>query len=229
MSSFIALNGGAYRSAGTIHNDGNPKQGEIIDKRTGLTAHLHVDYENKKVNIVFGGTLSGISKSEGRWGRLLGNFSSTLSQIVTDIKVGIGILPHSLQQATNLTQTVVDSVESSEVLKDFEVVAVGHSKGSAEAVFSALSLNKPIKAVTFSSADLGGRLVRKLPPENVARATQLVTATHVKGDKVPNLRYILPSLRPLGVERVIPANPAVSGKHSPLPHTLHYVSQQLAV
>jgi hypothetical protein len=86
--------------------------------------------------------------------------------------------------------------------------------------------------VGFSSADLGGALVRGLPPENVARAKELVSHFHVKADLVPNLRFVTPSLRPLGSEAVIPAESTLSSslsRHDAFAnHIVHWADQKIA-
>lgn len=221
---------GKFGTSGAISNDGNPKLGQIIDKKSGLTANLVVDHENKRVNVVFGGTTSGLEKTDDFNARSKGNLLSTLSQWVSNIKTALGITPHSIKQATNLTQTVVNTVASSEALKDYEVVTIGHSKGAAEATYSALSLQEPIRAYNFSAADLQGGLVRNLPKVNVDQAKSLVTNAHIKGDVVPNVRYVSPALRPLGTEFVLPRaeeNTGLLGRHDQFAyHVSEYVKGQ---
>lgn len=219
-----------FGTSGAISNDGNPKLGQIIDKKSGLTANLVVDHENKRVNVVFGGTTSGLEKTDDFNARSKGNLLSTLSQWVSNIKTALGITPHSIKQATNLTQTVVNTVASSDALKGYEVVTIGHSKGAAEATYSALSLQEPIRAYNFSAADLQGGLVRNLPKVNVDHAKSLVTNAHIKGDVVPNVRYASPSLRPLGTEFVLPRaeeNTGLLGRHDQFAyHVSEYVKGQ---
>lgn len=197
---------GKFGPAGAIHNDGNPKNGEIIDKKSGLVANIVVDHETKRVNVVFGGTTSGLVKTDNFNERSKGNFLTTLSHWVSNIKNALGITPHSIKQAATLTQSVVDTVASSPALKGYEVVTLGHSKGASESTYSALNTDPPLRSINFSSADLHGNLVRQLPRANVDKATDLVQNTHIKGDTVPNVRYAAPGLRPLGTEVVLPAS-----------------------
>jgi hypothetical protein len=78
---------------------------------------------------------------------------------------------------------------------------------------------------------LGGKLVRGLPQENVARAKELVSHFHVKADSVPNLRYATPSMRPLGQEAVIPASGFAGplGRHDEFArHISQWADHQLA-
>lgn len=219
-----------FGASGAIKNDGDPKLGQIIDKSSGLTANLVVDHDKRRVNVVFGGTTSGLKKAGDFHARSKGNWLSTLSQWVSNVKTALGITPHSVKQAANLTQTVVNTVASSEALKGYEVVTIGHSKGAAEATYSALSLREPIRAYNFSAADLQGGLVRNLPKVNVDQAKSLVTNAHIKGDLVPNVRYVSPALRPLGTEFVLPRaeeNAGLLGRHDQFAyHVSEYVKGQ---
>lgn len=191
---------------GAMHNDGDPaKLGQFINRQSGLTANVLVDPGSKDIKIVFGGTTAGMVKNDHFFKRSQQNFVSTLSQWVSNIKAGLGFKAHSLNQAAFLTRQLVDVVKSDPAYQGYRISTVGHSKGAAEAVYAALSQDEPLKATGFSSADLGGRLVRGLPEQNVARAKELVTHVHVKADSVPNLRWLTPSMRPLGQEAVVPA------------------------
>jgi hypothetical protein len=131
-----------------------------------------------------------------------------------------------------LTKKVLEQVKQIPALQGYSVSTVGHSKGSAEAVYAALSQAEPLHAVGFSSADLGGALVRGLPPENVARAKELVSHYHVRADLVPNMRFVTPSMRPLGQESVIPAtatlDTALSRHDAFTNHIVHWADGQLA-
>jgi len=209
----LAVNG-KYGAAGAIRNDGNPKNGEIIDRKSGLVANIVVDHKTKRVNVIFGGTTSGLEKSDNLNTRSKGNFLTTLSHWVSNIKNALGITPHSIKQAATLTQSVADTVANSPALKGYEVVTLGHSKGASEATYSALSVDPPLRAFNFSSADLHGNLVRSLPKANVDQAKSLIQNTHIKGDGVPNVRWIAPGLRPLGTETVLPAS--ADGKKGPI-------------
>lgn len=221
-----------------VRNDADPAiWGNFVDKKSGLAANIVVDKANKEVKIIFGGTTAGAYHNEETNNysflkRSLNNGASTLSQWVSNIKAGLGFKPHSLEQAANLTSKVLEQVKNIPELKDFTVSTVGHSKGASEAVYAALAQKVPLKAVGFSSADLGGALVRGLPPENVARAKELVSHFHVKADLVPNLRFVTPSLRPLGSEAVIPASSSLTtplSRHDGFAnHIVHWADEQLA-
>jgi len=219
-------------SKGGLVNDGDPARlGQFVDRKSGLTANVVVDPTNKSVKVIFGGTTAGLTQSDSFFKRSSGNFVSTLSQWVTNVKSGLGLQSHSLQQAKNLTAKVLDVVRNDPAFKDYTVSTIGHSKGASEAVYAALSANPPLKAVGFSSADLGGKLVRGLPQENVARAKELVSHFHVKADSVPNLRYATPSMRPLGQEAVIPASGVAGplGRHDEFArHISSWADRQLA-
>jgi len=221
-----------------VRNDGDPANwGNFVDSKSGLAANIVVDKANREVKIIFGGTTAGKYHNED-----INNFSflkrskhnavSTLSQWVSNIKAGLGIKPHSLEQAANLTSKVLEQIQNVPGLQGYTVSTIGHSKGASEAVYAALSQETPLKAVGFSSADLGGALVRGLPPENVARAKELVSHFHVKADLVPNLRFVTPSLRPLGAEAVIPAESTLSSslsRHDAFAnHIVHWADQQIA-
>jgi hypothetical protein len=221
-----------------VKTDTDPAElGNFVDKKSGLAANIVVDKANKEVKIVFGGTTAGAYHNED-----VNNFSflkrsknnavSTLSQWVSNIKAGLGFKPHSLEQAANLTAKVLQEIKTIPALRDYTVSTIGHSKGASEAVYAALSQETPLKAVGFSSADLGGALVRGLPPENVARSKELVSHFHVKADLVPNLRFVTPSLRPLGIEAVIPAESTLTSslsRHDAFAnHITHWADQQLA-
>ena len=211
--------------------------GHFVDQKSGLAANVVVDSANHEIKVVFGGTTSGLQQYQD-----INNYSflkrsrhnavSTLSQWVSNIKAGLGIKPHSLEQAANLTKKVVELSKQIPALQGYSVSTVGHSKGSAEAVYAALSQPEPLHAVGFSSADLGGALVRGLPPENVARAKELVSHVHVRADVVPNLRFVTPSLRPLGREAVIPAiatlDTALSRHDAFANHIVHWADERLA-
>lgn len=193
-------------SKGAIRNEGDPTGlGRFIDHKSGLVANVVVDPHNREVKVIFGGTTAGLTKSGNFMERSRGNLLTTLSQWVSNLKSALGFKAHSLHQAANLTRQVVDIVARDPELRGYTVSTIGHSKGAAEAVFAALSQDQPLQATGFSSADLGGRLVRGLPLEHLARAKELVQHFHVKADAVPNLRYLTPSMRPLGQECVIPA------------------------
>ncbi|MDI9330055.1 MAG: hypothetical protein QM527_01820 [Alphaproteobacteria bacterium] len=194
--------------SGAIPNQGDPALlGQFIDRRSGLTANVLVDSGKKEIKVVFGGTTAGLVKSDSFFTRCKDNFVSTLSQWSSNLKVGLGFKAHSLKQAANLTAQVVELVQTDPAYRnqDYTVSTVGHGQGSSEAVFAALSLDVPLKATGFSSADLSGRLVRGLPEANVARAKELVSHVHVRGDIVPNLRWVMHHMRPLGQESVVPA------------------------
>ena len=227
VSAELALSDGKSR----LINKGDTSKGEIIDPRSGLAANLLVDEKRKEIHVVFGGTTSGLEKTDNFNKRSSGNFASTLSQWVSNLKTALGIQSHSLQQAKELTRLVVDTAAASEKFANFEIKTVGHSKGSSEAVYAALSQEKPLKATGFSSADLSGKLVRSLPAANVEAASELVTNFHVKGDLVPNLRYVSPAMRPLGSEAVVPANGAAGplGRHDEfVKHIDAFVDAQLS-
>lgn len=216
---------------GQVINKGDTSKGEIIDPRSGLAANLIVDKDKKIITVAFGGTTSGLNKTEDFNKRSFGNFATTLSQWVSNIKTALGIQSHSLSQARELTSKVVDIAKQSEQFADFQIQTVGHSKGASEAVYAALSQKEPLHATGFSSADLSGKLVRSLPAENVAAAKSNVSHVHVKADIVPNLRYVSPSLRPLGTESVIPTTGFAGplGRHDGfVAHIEAFVDKQLA-
>ena len=71
-----------------------------------------------------------------------------------------------------------------------------------------------------------------MPEENVARAKDLISHFHVRADLVPNLRFVTPSLRPLGKEAVIPPTTALKtplSRHDAFAnHIVHWAEEQLA-
>jgi hypothetical protein len=221
-----------------VRNDGDPANwGNFVDSKSGLAANIVVDKNSREVTVIFGGTTAGKYHNEevnnfSFLKRSKNNALSTLSQWVSNIKAGLGIKPHSLEQAANLTSKVLEQIKNVPELQGYTVSTIGHSKGASEAVYAALSQKEPLKAVGFSSADLGGALVRGLPPENVARSKELVSHFHVKADIVPNLRFVTPSLRPLGKEAVIPAESSLSSslsRHDAFAnHIVHWADAQLA-
>lgn len=211
MTQYVAM-GLDYRlrndeGKGKLRSSINPQgNGSFVDKKSGLVANVVANPDTKQIHVIFGGTTAGAFKSEDFKLRSKHNFATTLSQWVTNLKTGLGIKPHSLHQAANMVSHVVDMVKNDPELKGYNISTIGHSKGASEAVYAALSQEKPLKATGFSSADLGGKLVRGLPAQNLAKAKDLVQHFHVKADLVPNLRFITPSMRPLGIETVIPAS-----------------------
>jgi hypothetical protein len=221
-----------------LRNDGDRANwGNFVDSKSGLAANVVVDKANKEVKIIFGGTTAGKYHNEdvnnySFLKRSKNNAISTLSQWVSNIKAGLGIKPHSLEQAANLTSKVLEQIKTIPALKGFTVSTIGHSKGASEAVYAALSQPEPLKVVGFSSADLGGSLVRGLPPENVARSKELISHFHVKADLVPNLRFVTPSLRPLGSEAVIPAQSSLTtplSRHDAFAnHIVNWADNQIA-
>ena len=217
MTQYLAM-GLDYRlrndeGRGKVRSSTDPQfNGSFVDRKSGLVANVVVNPDTKQIHVIFGGTTAGAFKSEDFKLRSKHNFATTLSQWVTNLKTGLGIKPHSLHQAANMVSHVVDMVKTDPALRDYTVSTIGHSKGASEAVYAALSQETPLHATGFSSADLGGRLVRGLPAENLARAKDLVQHFHIKADVVPNLRFVTPSMRPLGTETVIPA----SGMAGPL-------------
>jgi hypothetical protein len=210
MTQYVAM-GLDYRlrndeGRGQVRSSVDPQgNGSFVDRKSGLVANVVVNPDTKQIHVIFGGTTAGAFKSEDFKLRSKHNFATTLSQWVTNLKTGLGIKPHSLHQAANMVSQVVDMVKTDPRLRDYTVDTIGHSKGASEAVYAALVQDTPLHATGFSSADLGGSLVRGLPAQNVAKAKELVQHFHVKADLVPNLRFVTPSMRPLGTEVVIPA------------------------
>lgn len=227
MSQYVGMNldvamRGLADAKSQIRSSEDPGlRGNFVDPKSGMVATVVVDTDSRQVSVVFGGTTAGAFKSEEFGLRAKHNLRTTLSQWVSNVKTGLGLQTHSMTQAKALMAATAQLVRSDPNLQGYSLRAIGHSKGAAEAVYASLSLEQPVPVIGFSSADMGGRLARSLPPENLARAPELVRHFHVKADAVPNLRYATPSMRPLGSESVIPAtNDASSplGRHDQFAH-----------
>ncbi|WP_431103496.1 hypothetical protein [Roseateles noduli] len=184
------------RSSGVEHADGT-----LVDRGTGLTAVVLQHPETREVVLSFGGTTAGKKTGEtvlerSRPGQ---NFGSTMAQWGANLKAGAGHLPESYRQAADLLLETQNHLQQPSELKGFAVRVVGHSKGANEAIFASLRAQNPVPVTAFCPPHLSDGLVHRLPPRNLARATELVESFSPRGDVVSALRSLLPNVHGLGI------------------------------
>ncbi|WP_431053073.1 hypothetical protein [Roseateles sp. L2-2] len=175
--------------------------GAIVDRDSGLAAVLFHNRGQRELVLSFGGTTAGKKtgstlSERSRPGR---NFMSTLSQWGANLYAGLGGTPKSYRQARTLLATVQELAAGNPAFQGFTVRVVGHSKGGGEAMYAALSAGTPVPVTAFCPAHLSDRLVKQLPPGNLARAKDLVQSFSPTGDPVAGLRGLLPGLHGVGV------------------------------
>ncbi|USE35054.1 hypothetical protein [Endozoicomonas sp. SCSIO W0465] len=180
-------------------------EGLIHDKKSGLTAYILHNPVTKEVRLVFGGTTSGESTG-GLGKRALLNGIFSLNQWIANAKNAVlGKTPDSYEQARQLTQNVQMMVASDPVYNGFTFTVSGHSKGGGEAAYAALSLDKPVKAICFSSAELGKEMRDSIPEKTKAQAARYITHYNIQGDIVPNIGRVAHGLGHIGKVTTLPA------------------------
>lgn len=182
--------------------------GTVIRIGSGLTAVIVVNEKDKEVRCIIGGTGAGAHVGSTAAQLHVRNPRSAGVQWVTNGGAAAGFEMPSYRQAKLLVQHLSDHLAG----KDYKLSLVGHSKGGGEAIYAALSLPEGLPAFVLGTSHLSEGLVNRLPAENVRAALSLVTSAYVEGDPVAGLIPSLPfvQIRPMGVEYVIPADPAKS-------------------
>jgi hypothetical protein len=113
--------------------------------------------------------------------------------------------------------------------KGHTVRLIGHSKGGGETTYASLMAKHPVEVDNFSPAHLSDGLVKKLPPQNLARAKELIRSFSPYGDPVAGLRGKLPGLHGVGVGyhfHGIAGSSAIDKHDQFLRHAVHHCAQQ---
>jgi surface antigen len=134
----------------------NEQQTVFSDPVNGFRAQVYVN--GRKLAIVFEGTTQIVDWS-------------------TDIAAWLGAPPGQYQDALDFVGGIVAATGAK-----YDVVLTGHSLGGGLATYAALYYGK--KAVVFNPAGLGGGLRSKIPKDNFAQQTSLVSSIDVDGDPV---------------------------------------------
>ena len=90
----------------------------------------------------------------------------------------------------------------------FKLTVSGHSKGGGEAAYAALSRDKPLEAICFSSAEMGREMHDSLTSEQKANASRYVTHYNIKGDMIPNVGKVAKKVGHIGKVVTLPAEHA---------------------
>ena len=165
-------------------------EGFVYDKKSGLTAYILHNPTSKpkpEVRLVFGGTTSG-ETTGGLVKRSLLNRGFTLRQWIANGKNAVlGKAPDSYRQASELTQKIQRLMATDPKYKDYTLTVSGHSKGGGEAAYAALSQKEPVRAICFSSAELGKEMRESIPEETRANAAAHIHHYYIEGDAVPTM------------------------------------------
>ncbi|WP_252179674.1 hypothetical protein [Endozoicomonas sp. 4G] len=182
--------------------------GFLYDKKTGLTAYVLMNPERKEVRLIFGGTTSGLAKGE-LLERSRKNMQFSGKQWQANIKnlLGMGI-PDSYKQAKTLTANLMKNIPMTPEGQSYSVKLHGHSKGGAEASYAALSMEPPVAAVCFSSAELSRAALSDIPRENLASARDKVTHYTISKDPVTLAGKFIGGLSHTGEVITLPAKHA---------------------
>ncbi|ENM3803754.1 DUF2974 domain-containing protein [Vibrio cholerae] len=163
--------------------------GNIVCSESGLTASVGINYKEKTVAVVFGGTTSGESNSSSLMKRVWKNRNFVAQQSKANLCNALTChTPKSYSQASQIVKDLAEIIP-----KDYRIVTVGHSKGAAEAEYAAISnflSDRPIEAYCFSSAKLNQRSYEK-GMSNKARQEVGKHIHHcfVKGDLIPHMGF----------------------------------------
>ncbi|MFY2510216.1 hypothetical protein ACN3E9_18690 [Vibrio pectenicida] len=165
--------------------------GKLICSKSGLTAFIAINEKTKQIVISFGGTTSGEKNSPKLKNRAVSNLSYINKQNMANALNAIGNhTPKSYSQAATLVANLKRLAPG-----DYEVIAVGHSKGAAEAEYAALSHG--IRAYCFASAPLSDHNYEKAMKKNYGdnwqlsqkEASEKIEHCFVKGDIIPKLGF----------------------------------------
>ncbi|MDP0587774.1 MAG: hypothetical protein QS748_00595 [Candidatus Endonucleobacter bathymodioli] len=186
-------------------------KGFIYDKKSGLTAYILHNPKSKEVRLVFGGTSSG-KHTGGIIRRSVLNGAFSLPQWLGNYKNAISNkIPKSYVQAKKLTNIVKAKMESDPNYQGYTLKLSGHSKGAGEAAYAALSQDKPLQALCFSSAQLGSKMREDISDTNKEKAPECISHYAIQGDIVPNMDVLRKHLGHLGTLTTIPAKSPLDG------------------
>ncbi|MDE1263530.1 lipase family protein [Vibrio aestuarianus] len=191
----------------------SPLTGMFSDSKSGLVGFIFLNHTSKELRVVFGGTTSGEKTGELKE-RTIGNLTTTARQWQANAKNAIlGEKPDSYQQAKCLATEIVTVMEG-EKYKDYSLSFSGHSKGGGEAAYAAAMVStpeNPVKAECFSSAQFGRSILTevnsKLAPYGLEQAKKAVSGINhykIKGDVVPNIHKVRPTLSHIGKVMTLP-------------------------
>jgi hypothetical protein len=174
--------------------------GTFVDAKSGLTVSVLHNAEANEVVLSFGGTTSGKATGDDLFARSKpgNNFLSTVKQWGANLLAGLGVVPTSYKQAAQFTQGILAMLPQAGLPEGTQLRTIGHSKGGGEAMFAALSQAQPLTCTAFCPSHLQKGLIDRLPPDNVARAPELVTSISPYGDPVSALRGTVPFIDGLG-------------------------------
>ena len=185
----------------------------------GLAVYLFK--KDSKVNgpeyrLVFGGTTAGTDAAGFKMRNLL-NPVTTMKQWFANVKNMYFGIPASYKEAEKIADTLRHTLPA-----DSKLSFSGHSKGGAEASYAAMMLaaktGEQYTAINFSSAQLGKKAKENIASEMInnfrANAENLsavikglsanILHIRVKGDLVPILHKLNPSVSHLGKTLTIP-------------------------
>lgn len=162
--------------------------GNIVCSESGLTASVGINYKEKTVAVVFGGTTSGESNSSSLMTRAWKNRSFVAQQSKANLCNALTRhTPKSYSQASQMVKELAEIIP-----KDYRIVTVGHSKGAAEAEYAAISNfspGRPIEAYCFSSAKLNQGSYEKAMSNKAPQVADHIHHCFVKGDWIPRMGF----------------------------------------
>lgn len=162
--------------------------GNIVCSESGLTASVGINYKEKTVAVVFGGTTSGESNSSSLMTRAWKNLLFVAQQSKANLCNALTRhTPKSYSQASQMVKELAEIIP-----KDYRIVTVGHSKGAAEAEYAAISNfspGRPIEAYCFSSAKLNHGSYEKAMSNQSPQVADYIHHCFVEGDWIPRMGF----------------------------------------
>jgi hypothetical protein len=175
-------------------------RGAVVDAKSGLTATVIVNANDKTIVVSFGGTTSGKKVGEDLMKRSRPgmNFMTTLSQWGANVMASLGMVPKSYKQAVQLVRKVQDEVNASGNYQGYSVRTLGHSKGGGEAMYASMMQNKPLPVTAMCPSHLSKGLIKNIPVKNLGQATTLINSYSPFGDPVSAIRGKMPDVPGIG-------------------------------
>lgn len=162
---------------------------KIVCSKSGLMASVGINYKEKTVAVVFGGTTSGEINSSSLMKRAWKNRKFVVPQNKANLDNALtSQTPKSYLQASQIVKELAGIIP-----KDYSIVTVGHSKGAAEAEYAAINnflSDRPIEAYCFSSAKLNQQSYEKgMSNKDPEKVSKHVHHCFVKGDLIPYMGF----------------------------------------
>ena len=159
------------------------KDGRLLAK-SGLVMQIFENETSGKVVLAFGGTTSGATKGALPRRMLSLNTIASFTQWDANLNSAFGIrsgkpVPDSYKEASDMTAASLEHYEG------WDISVTGHSKGGAEAEYSAIK--NRVKAVCFDAPELGVALLRSFKTEELEWGRENITHYFVDGDIVPHV------------------------------------------